>query len=71
MFKKKLPHLLLICYCLTALAITISPGELNGIASGSIYLTSNDLATTGAVKVYSVTFNNPPGTTPVGYAFGI
>ena len=70
MIQKKFIPFLLLCSLLITTAITHAPGELNGVASGSIYLTSNDLSTAGPTKNYSVTFTHPPGTAPCGYGLG-
>ena len=70
MWKKKLANFLLVWVSLASLVLGQVPGELNAIASGEIYLTSTDLATTGASKVYVVAFSKAVGTTPVGTALG-
>ena len=70
MWKKKLANSWLVWLSLAWLVLGQVPGELNAIASGEIYLTSTDLATTGASKVYVVTFSKAVGTTPVGTALG-
>lgn len=57
--------------CILALLVSSqNPGQLNGLATGSIYLATNDLANAASSKSYTVNFNGNLGNTSLAYALG-